>query len=297
MILPIALALAAMQAVAPQADSFPDAYLDPGARALVAQARERRDLVEGRIERYRTVSRSRISIGLRALRRDRMFYRCEAVARVEWNRRDTIRVDLLAAREVIPIVTGEPKAGDGDCGGDPLVLAFTLGAFPVVLSVSDGTAIGQASFPESRTSANNCTSVVASEIGLRTQPATTYTAGPDGAMWFVELAGQMDGRAVDGNRVGRITMDGEVTEYPIPSQTGSPINIAVGPDRQIWYTKGSLVGRVTPDGTITEFPMPATAPGATGLTAGSDRQPPTRLSNRLWVAASAGNRLAYLEFR
>ncbi|HEX6069152.1 MAG TPA: hypothetical protein VFZ18_04995 [Longimicrobiaceae bacterium] len=142
MILPIALALAAMQAVAPQADSFPDAYLDPGARALVAQARERRDLVEGRIERYRTVSRSRISIGLRALRRDRMFYRCEAVARVEWNRRDTIRVDLLAAREVIPIVTGEPKAGDGDCGG----ASFDPTADRLGMALGDGMTMGDSSF-------------------------------------------------------------------------------------------------------------------------------------------------------
>ena len=50
----------------------------------------------------------------------------------------------------------------------------------------------------------------------------------------------MDGRKPDGNRVGRITMDGKVTEFPIPSQTGSPINIAVGPDRNIWFTKGSV---------------------------------------------------------
>ena len=50
----------------------------------------------------------------------------------------------------------------------------------------------------------------------------------------------MDGRKPDGNRVGRITMKGEVTEFPIPSQTGSPINIAVGPDRNIWFTKGGV---------------------------------------------------------
>jgi hypothetical protein len=142
MMLSIALALAALQAVAPQADSFPDAYLDPGARALVAQARERRDLVEGRIERYRTVSRSRISIGLRALRRDRMFYRCEAVARVEWNRRDTIRVDLLAAREVVPLVTGQPKAGDGDCGG----ASFDPTADRLGMALGDGMTMGDSSF-------------------------------------------------------------------------------------------------------------------------------------------------------
>jgi virginiamycin B lyase len=123
------------------------------------------------------------------------------------------------------------------------------------------------------------------------------TAGADGHMWFVELSGTMDGRKPDGNRVGRITMKGEVTEFPIPSQTGSPINIAVGPDRNIWFTKGGIVGRVTPDGVITEFPLPKPNGGATGLTAGSDRQPPARLSNRLWVAESAGNTIAFLGFK
>jgi virginiamycin B lyase len=107
----------------------------------------------------------------------------------------------------------------------------------------------------------------------------------------------MDGRKPDGNRVGRITTKGDITEFPIPSPTGSPINVAVGPDRNVWFTKGSLVGRVTPDGTITEFPLPTPNGGATGLTAGSDRQPPGRLGNRLWVAESAGNKLAFLSFK
>jgi len=84
--------------------------------------------------------------------------------------------------------------------------------------------------------------------------------------------------------------------FSIPSPAGSPINVAVGPDRNVWFTKGSLVGRVTPDGTITEFPLPTPNGGATGLTAGSDRQPPGRLSNRLWVAESGGNTLAFLSF-
>jgi virginiamycin B lyase len=123
------------------------------------------------------------------------------------------------------------------------------------------------------------------------------TAGADGNMWFVELAGTIDARKPDGNRVGRITMAGEITEFPIPSQTGSPINVAVGPDRNVWFTKGSLVGRVTPDGAITEFPLKTSNAGATGLTAGSDRQPPTRLSNRLWIAESAANSLGFLSFK
>ena len=116
-------------------------------------------------------------------------------------------------------------------------------------------------------------------------------------MWFVELSGRMDGRTPDGNRVGRITMAGEVTEFPIPSTTGSPINIAVGPDRQIWFTKGASLGRVSPAGVITEFPLPGANAAATGLTAGSDRQPPQRLGNRLWFTQSGANRIAYLPFR
>ena len=60
---------------------------------------------------------------------------------------------------------------------------------------------------------------------------------------------------------------GEITEFPIPSQTGSPINIAVGPDRNIWFTKGGVVGRVTPDGAITEFPLSSPTLARPGLTA------------------------------
>jgi len=121
------------------------------------------------------------------------------------------------------------------------------------------------------------------------------TAGADGAMWFVELSGTMDGVQVDGGRVGRIAMDGTVTEYLLPTRTPSPINIAVGPDRNIWYTQGGKLGRVTADGGITEFNLGDGTRGA-GLTAGSDRQPPQRLVDRLYVADGGGNRIAYLQF-
>ena len=121
------------------------------------------------------------------------------------------------------------------------------------------------------------------------------TVGADGHLWFVELAGTMDGLELDGNRVARITLDGDLTEFRIPSQSGSPINIAVGPDRNIWYTKGASLGRVTSAGTITEFPV-GEAARTVGLTAGSDRQPPDRLTNRLWFTDPVGNRIAFLSF-
>jgi virginiamycin B lyase len=121
------------------------------------------------------------------------------------------------------------------------------------------------------------------------------TMGPDGALWFVELSGGMDGVRTDGNRIGRITYSGEVSEYPMPAGGASAINIAVGPDRTLWYTRGAGVGRVTADGVATELPVGADARGA-GLTAGSDREPPTRLANRLWIADGGANRLSYLQF-
>jgi virginiamycin B lyase len=121
------------------------------------------------------------------------------------------------------------------------------------------------------------------------------TMGPDGALWFVELSGGIDGVRTDGNRVGRITYSGKVSEYPLPAGNASAINIAVGPDRNLWYTRGSSVGRVTTDGVVSEFPAGADARGA-GLTAGSDREPPTRIVNRLWIADGGANRLSYLQF-
>jgi streptogramin lyase len=94
-------------------------------------------------------------------------------------------------------------------------------------------------------------------------------------------------------------MDGRITEYPIPAEAGmpSPINIAVGPDRNIWFTKGPMVVRVTRDGTMTPFRLPGDNAGGTGLTSGSDRQPPARLTNKLWVAESGANTIAALNFK
>ena len=122
------------------------------------------------------------------------------------------------------------------------------------------------------------------------------TAGPDGNMWLVELGGVMDGIEVDGNRVARVTLDGEITEFPIPSVGGTPINIAAGPDGNVWYTKGTAIGRVTMDGEITEFPIAEGPARAVGISAGSDRQPPDRLVNRLYVTDPVNNRIVYLVF-
>jgi streptogramin lyase len=122
------------------------------------------------------------------------------------------------------------------------------------------------------------------------------TTGADGALWFVELSGGIDGQRTDGNRVGRIDVQGRITEFPLPPGTGSPINIAAGPDGNIWYTRGALLGRVTPRGEISELRL-GEGVRAVGLSAGSDREPPRRLTNRLYFADGAGNRICHLAFR
>ncbi len=122
------------------------------------------------------------------------------------------------------------------------------------------------------------------------------TAGADGNMWFLELNGNMDNTPVDGNRVARITMSGDITEFMIPSEGSTPINIAVGPDRNIWYTKNNTLGRVTPAGQITEFSFADGPARALGLSAGSDRQTPDRLIDKLWFTDPANNRVGYLNY-
>ena len=72
------------------------------------------------------------------------------------------------------------------------------------------------------------------------------TAGADGALWFIELNGTIDGRVVNGNRVGRITLAGQVTEFPLASNARG-VGLTAGSDRQppdrltnrLWYADGN----------------------------------------------------------
>ena len=93
------------------------------------------------------------------------------------------------------------------------------------------------------------------------------TAGPDGALWFACFAGT----------IGRITVDGAVSTYGVPSPDSGPIYIASGPDGALWFTeqKTGLLGRITVDGAVTEYPSP---PGDGFLI------PITRAPDGLWFA-------------
>jgi virginiamycin B lyase len=50
--------------------------------------------------------------------------------------------------------------------------------------------------------------------GMATGPG--ITAGPDGAMWFTSF---------DGDRIERMTVDGQVTAYAVPTETALHITL------------------------------------------------------------------------
>src|SRR5262245_4523867 len=55
------------------------------------------------------------------------------------------------------------------------------------------------------------------------------TVGPHGALWFTEFAGQ---------KIGRITTGGAITEFSVPPSF--PIGITTGPDGALWFTESGL---------------------------------------------------------
>jgi virginiamycin B lyase len=62
------------------------------------------------------------------------------------------------------------------------------------------------------------------------------TVGPDGNLWFVEVLG---------DKIGRITPEGLITEFQVPTPASEPHDINAGPDRNLWFveTAGNNVGR------------------------------------------------------
>lgn len=123
------------------------------------------------------------------------------------------------------------------------------------------------------------------------------TEGPDGAMWFTDSGSCADADCdylVNG-RIGRITMTGAVTEYPVPSVLGDPWNITTGPDGNLWFTEigdyfnstnpdnVANIGRITPQGDVTEFAVPTRGSAPNGITTGPD--------GALWFVENVGNKI------
>jgi virginiamycin B lyase len=72
---------------------------------------------------------------------------------------------------------------------------------------------------------------------LRCSEPTGIAAGPDGAMWFTEL---------NYDHIDRITLNGQITRYKIPTGGAGAYGITAGPDGAMWFTERGAhkIGRI-----------------------------------------------------
>jgi uncharacterized protein (TIGR03437 family) len=77
--------------------------------------------------------------------------------------------------------------------------------------------------------------------------------------------------------MGSVTVNGTVTEFPIPTPNSQPWAITAGSDGNLWFTEiaGNKIAKITSSGLITEFalpntPIPGQLPKPNSIVAGSD---------------------------
>jgi len=100
--------------------------------------------------------------------------------------------------------------------------------------------------------------------------------GPDGNMWFTEFGA---------NRIGRVTLSGDVTFFDLRAG-GIPQRLTAGPDEALWFTDaaGNRIGRLGLDGSDVYVPVPTPGSGPAAIILGPGRD--------LWFTEHAGNRIA-----
>jgi virginiamycin B lyase len=103
---------------------------------------------------------------------------------------------------------------------------------------------------------------------------SAIASGPDGNLWFTTSTSV-------GNFIGRITIDGDVTEFPLSQPSSWPQGIAAGPDGRMWFIEVTArrIGMISMDGTIEELEIPVRPVGSIAL--GSD--------GNLWFGASGAD--------
>lgn len=131
----------------------------------------------------------------------------------------------------------------------PAPPAFTYHSFPNGSSDPDFVVTGPDGNlwmiePNANAIARATTSGVIAEFRLAGgRSPMGLVVGSDGNLWFTEI-GTGD--------VARITPAGVITEFPVPRRaTGA---IAAGPDGALWFGEGGGIGRITVQGSVTDFP-------------------------------------------
>lgn len=92
---------------------------------------------------------------------------------------------------------------------------------------------------------------------------TRIARGADGNLWFNELDYDTAGQ------IGRMTPQGVFTPFSL-AQGSLALDIASGPDGNLWVAAGTAMERVTPAGQLSTFPLPNADRFAAAMTAGPD---------------------------
>lgn len=107
--------------------------------------------------------------------------------------------------------------------------------------------------------------------------------GADGrTLWFT-------GKAT--GTIGRITPDGEVRHWQLPTVGSVPIYIRLGPDGNMWVTElvGNAVARVTREGRVSEYPIPTYNSRPIAIAPGPGDEP------AMWFSEEAGNKVGRID--
>jgi virginiamycin B lyase len=90
------------------------------------------------------------------------------------------------------------------------------------------------------------------------------TVGPDGNLWFTEFNDNGFG-----DKIGRITPSGIMTEFALSTVSAGPYQISSGPDGRVWFTE-NLANRIGALGIPFEgVSVPLLSPVSLFLLAGS----------------------------
>jgi virginiamycin B lyase len=103
------------------------------------------------------------------------------------------------------------------------------------------------------------------------------TVGPDGQIWFAEMAA---------NKIGRITLTGEFSEFDIPTADAQAYSVVTGPDQNLWFTESAAgkIGRLdVKTGKIIEFPLDDPKSRPRDMTVGPD--------GHLWFSLNGSDRI------
>lgn len=127
----------------------------------------------------------------------------------------------------------------------------------------------------------------APESGTQVQGSQNFIEGPDGALWFTDMGH---------NAIGRITVSGQITEYPIPTANSGVTDIAAARDGGMWFTESSAdkIGRIDATGAIHEFPLPTANAYPTAIAA----VPPGASvnSSQIWFAEQNAQKIGSITY-